>query len=788
MPGCTSSATCVFPNARIPAQAFAPPVGPLLKLLPSPNGALQGQPAFSTSAFNNTLHDNKWSSRADANTRFGMLSAYYFFDQSLVDNPYPAANVPGFNADTWLRAQQLNVSDMKTFGSTMVNEFRINYLRNSTLRNRYKGGVGVSLASLGFVTGPDTLGIVGVIPGLDSVPNISTQNWTIGTPQGQTGIYNSIFQWLDNVSLLRGNHTVKFGGEFHYSKVDERNTYAPNGSFGFDGSETGSDLADFLIGAPATYIQATDQVLDSRTVYYGVYAQDSWRISPRLTLNYGLRWEVSPFWWDTENKIQTIVPGLQSTVYPGAPKGWVFPGDPGIPNTLAPTHYDNFAPRVGVAYSPDAKGGALRALFGGASQSSIHGSWGRFYTAVDDSQLFIEVGDAPFGLYWYSPQPPMFETPFVDRATGQSQGQRFPRPLPKPGDTNIDWPAFLPIASSPGIATSARLPYSDNFSLSFQRQLAQRTVWNVAYVGSRGHRQLTSVEANPGYPDVCLSLSKPSQVAPGSPTCGPNRENEVYTRANGEVVYGTRSPLGIDFAAGNQYMTTIATSNYNALETSVRYSGREASFLASYTYSKSMDNASARGDAMNPFTYTEPLALSGFDLKHNFVVSYSYTLPFERLVGHPSRFSSGWTIAGVTRVTSGFPITLTESDDRSLIGTFGVDRPQFIGGDLTHNDPRLTLNWINTPKKVFSVEPLGQIGNASRRFFYGPGINNTDLALLKNVNLTKGTSLQFRAELFNAFNHAQFLNPSGTINSSAFMVIRRARDPRIGQLAVKLVF
>jgi hypothetical protein len=157
-------------------------------------------------------------------------------------------------------------------------------------------------------------------------------------------------------------------------------------------------------------------------------------------------------------------------------------------------------------------------------------------------------------------------------------------------------------------------------------------------------------------------------------------------------------------------------------------------------------------------------------------------------VGHQSRLWGGWTLAGVTRMTTGFPITLSENDDRSLIGTFGVDRPDFNGGDLTPNDPRKTLNWINNPKTVFSLEPLGQVGSAQRRFFHGPGINNTDLALLKNVNLTQGTSLQFRAELFNAFNHAQFLNPSGNINSSAFLVVRSTRDPRIGQLAVKFIF
>ncbi len=786
-PGCASTADCVFPNARIPRSAFAAPVGPLLEYLPGPNGTLEGQPSFSTSAFNNVVHDDKWSARVDANTRFGLLSAYYFFDQSTVQDPYPAANVPGFGSETTQRAQQVNLSAMTTFGSNKVHEFRVNFLRNAALNDRYVGGVGVPLNSLGFVTGEDTLGIVGVIPGLESVPNVSTHNWTIGTPQGQTVQSNNTFQVLDNMTWLRGNHTVKFGGEFHYAQINGRNIYAPNGSFEFDGSETGSDLADFLIGAPGTYIQATKQVLDSRTVYFGLYGQDSWRISPTLTMNYGLRWEVSPFWWDTQNKIQTIVPGQQSTVYPGAPRGWLFPGDEGIPRTLAPTHYNNFAPRVGVAYSPDKKEGFLGKVFGPAGQSSVHASWGLFYTSTDDSQLFLEVGDAPFGLYYFSPVPPMFETPFVNRATGASLGQRFPRPLPQPGDTDIDWDAFLPIASSPAIHPDNKLPYSHNYSLSYQRQVTDRMVWLLAYVGSQGRRQLASVEANPGDPALCLSLSDPSQVAPGTPTCGPNGQNVVYTRANGEIVNGTRSPLGIDFAAGNQYMWTVGESKYNALQTSLRFNGSRTSFLVSYTYSKSMDNASARGDALNPFNHEATWALSQYDMRHNFVVSYSYNLPFDKWSG-PSRLWSGWSISGVTRLTSGFPITLTESDDRSLIGTFGVDRPQFNGGDLTPNDPRQTLNWIDNPRQVFSPEPLGQIGNASRRFFYGPGINNTDLALLKTVPLSGSMQLQFRAEAFNAFNHAQFLNPSGNINSSAFMVIRAARAPRIGQLAVKFLF
>jgi hypothetical protein len=786
--GCTTTSACVFPNARIPSRAFASPVGPLLQLLPSANGEIEGQAAYSTSAYNNVVRDDKWSARLDANTRFGLLSGYYFFDDSTVDDPYPQANVPGFNAATTLRAQQINLSAMTTLGATRVNEFRANYVRRSLLDNQYVGGTGVSLDSLGFVTGADTLGIVGVVDGLESVPTITTHNWTIGTPQGWTIQANNTFQFLDNFTWLKGNHTLKFGAEYHYAQINGRNIYAPNGSFEFDGSETGSDFADFLIGAPGNYVQATLQVLDSRTMYFGAYGQDSWRVSPTFTVNYGLRWEVSPFWWDTQDKIQTIVPGLQSTVYPGAPTGWVFPGDEGIPRTLAPTRYNNFAPRIGAAWSPDKKSGLLGKIFGPAGNSSVHASWGVFYTSTDDSQLFVEVGDAPFGLYYFSPVPPGFATPFVDRATGASLGQRFPRPLPQPGDTDIDWDAFLPIASSPGIHPDDKLPYSHNYSVSFQRQMSSKMVWMAAYVGSLGRRQLATVEANPGDPALCLSLSQTSQVAPGTPTCGPNGQNVVYTRANGEIVEGTRSPLGIDFAAGNQYMWTIGKSRYNALQTSLRFNGGDASFLIGYTYSRSKDTGSTRGDALNPFDYEMTWALSRYDLPHNFVVSYGYTVPFEKWLGRPSRLLGGWSISGVTRLTSGFPITMTEGDDRSLIGTFNVDRPQFNGGDLTPNDPRETLNWIDTPKQTFSLEPLGQVGNSPRRFFHGPGINNTDLALLKVLNLSGRSSLQFRAELFNAFNHAQFLNPSGNINSSSFMVIRTARAPRIGQLAVKFLF
>ena len=174
-----------------------------------------------------------------------------------------------------------------------------------------------------------------------------------------TGQYNNTWHVADSFSKIHGKHSFKFGGDFRYLQINERNVYAPNGNFTFDGTETGHDVADFLLGAPSEYIQAALQVLDSRTRYGAAFAQDSWRVKPNFTHQLGLRWEVSMPWYDTQDKIQTIVPGVQSTVFPGAPKGWLVPGDPGlpggkpIPSTLAPTTWRDFGPRLGLGMVAD---------------------------------------------------------------------------------------------------------------------------------------------------------------------------------------------------------------------------------------------------------------------------------------------------------------------------------------------------------------------------------------------------------------------------------------------------
>jgi hypothetical protein len=307
------------------------------------------------------------------------------------------------------------------------------------------------------------------------------------------------------------------------------------------------------------------------------------------------------------------------------------------------------------------------------------------------------------------------------------------------------------------------------------------------------------VEANTGDPALCLSLSQLSQVTDGV-TCGPSGENGVYHPIGGGVITTTRKPFSDAFGS-NGWMATWANSNYNALQASLRRTMGQVEFLGSYTWSKSIDNASGNGlgagDNLNPIGFGITRGLSAFDVTHNFVVSYSWRLPLDKL-GGPRALTGGWTFNGIARFASGFPVYLTENDDRSLLGTFGtgqgnqIDVPNRTMGDLQITDPRVadqahkTNPYFNT--SLFSKEALGQLGNSSRRFFHGPGWNNWDLSLGKDVRFTETMNLQFRAELFNAFNHAQFNNPSGNVLSSNFGYVTSAKSPRIGQLGIKFQF
>jgi hypothetical protein len=785
--------TSVFPNGNIPQSAWSAPAKNLLQYIPSPN---VGSDQFSTSAFSQTVRDDKGSVRIDGNSRLGQLSGYYFVDDYRLDNPYPGsvagASIPGFDALFIGRAQLLSLSGTKVMGANTVNEFHAGYLLNRNIIGQPHGGLGVSLASQGFTTGAGTPGIFVQAPQYEGVENMTFPTFVMGVPITNLTQVNNTYYLSDGVSRTLGSHTLKFGGQFHLDQVNEHPNATFNGTFNINGTETGSPYADFLLGTPSNFTQSSGQPFYLRNRYFGLYVQDSWRVRSKLTVNAGLRWDVIAPWHEKYNQLQTYMAGAQSTLYPGAPPGLVVAGDPGVPNTLAPTSYNNFAPRIGLAYSPSFDRGLLRTIFGTSGESSIRASYGIFYTAFPGLAAGIMYAVPPFGFNYLSPGPPLFATPFITAATGFNNGQRFPFPFPSHSvsasnpDTSVNWANFLPLAADPFFYYRNRVPYNDSYMLSIQRQVTKDTLLTVSFVGNQGHHILALVSVNPGDPALCLSLNG----------CGPFGEDSTYTNDAGQTVQGTRIGQGPDYGE-NTADKSVANSNYNALETTLRYRHRGSQFLLSYAYAKSIDQGSNIGEQLNPINPRQSRAISAWDLKHVFVGSYTLALPIDTLLRRSNRLTDEWSLSGTTRFSTGFPVTLFDNTDNSLLGTLGngannylLDTPQYLPGSLKINkNGRNGRPAFNT--SLFPEETLGQLGNAKRRNFYGPGIENFDMTLQKNLRLTEAESLEFRAEAFNAFNHAQFYGPAsvdGQREDPSFGQIESAAAPRLVQLAAKFIF
>lgn len=303
----------------IPQSAWSAPALALLQYIPLAN---QGGTIFSSSAENESLRDDKGAMRADAATRWGTISAYYFADDYRLDNPYPTgqggANVPGFNAISQGRAQLFSLGFTKTFSASAINEVHFSYMRNANNIGAPVGGVGPSLASQGFLTGEGTVGIVPLNPSIEGIENVSLNNLTFGVDVTGLTQASNTYQWSDVFTRVIGRHTWRFGGSFHLDQINTNPDTASNGSFAFRGTETGLDFADFLLGVASSYSQADSKSFDPRNKYVGLFAQDTFRVAPNLRWNYGVRWDVLPGWREKYNQFHVGVRGAVDGVYWGA--------------------------------------------------------------------------------------------------------------------------------------------------------------------------------------------------------------------------------------------------------------------------------------------------------------------------------------------------------------------------------------------------------------------------------------------------------------------------------------
>jgi hypothetical protein len=767
----------VLPTGQIPQNIWSAPAKYLLASIPEPNA---GTAVFETATAAETLGDNKGGLRADWSRGKSTLTGYYFLDQYSLDNPYPTgtggANVPGFDAASNGRAQLTSLEHTMTFGASMLNEAHLSYMRNANAVGQPRGGVGLSLAAQGFSN------IVPLKPSTEGIENLAFNDFTTGVDTTALVQTENIYEGMDAFSRIIGKHGLKFGGEIHKDQINTHPDVVFNGSFSFNGSETGVDFADFLLGVASSYTQGQAESFYNRNLYVAAFAQDSWKATSRLTVNYGVRWDRIRPWLEKYNQLQTLVEGEQSQVFPGAPQGLVFPGDPRVPSSLAPPR-NNFSPRAGIAYSPDPAGSSLLdKIIGPAGTTSIRLGYGMYYTAYEGLSAGIMSANPPYGYTYTSAAPPLFASPFTVAATGANAGQRFPLQHVADGasranpNTSVNWSEFEPLVGIPAVDPSDVTPYAQHWMASLERQLGAGTLATVSYVGTSSHHLLVLEEANPANPALCLSLGS---------GCGPFNEQAART------IFGP--------AFGSvELQRTIANANYNAFEATLNHRAHGLDLLASYTYSKSIDQSAGLPEPVNPVDPSLSRGLSAFDLRHNFVASFHYEVPKVKSADHLLRqIEGGWAVAGIARFTTGLPVTLLNNNDTSLLGTIpnginndGVDTPEWSGNSLHINtNPRNGAAVFDA--RQFSLPALGAMGNARRRFFSGPGMENLDATVSREFPLREGRAFEFRAEAFNVFNHAQFFGPAsveGNISSGTFGQAVSAMPPRLMQVAMRLRF
>jgi hypothetical protein len=827
------------------------------------------------------------------------LAVYYYYNNDNTLDPFAIFQLAGgslgnFGGRIISHVQQVNASHSWTLGSTAVNEFRFTLFREAEPQFYTPVRTNAVTASCGndpkatpfCFTGKSDTALVaddgtplgqtppcpgfgcGIHPGLGSkfegVPFITfngTQALFGNNFEGQLPQTGNTFQFNDNFSKIVGNHSFKFGGDVRYQRFDQKVFFNINGEYIFGpggNNDTGaSDLyANYLLGLPAGYTQgsANTEFVRSTSVY--LFAQDSWKLKPNVTLNYGLRWEVNTPLTDVGKKVQRFNPGQNSTIYPCqlssasnlfgpgntcdnqgvTPTGLVVPGDKGVPGGLFSTYYRAFAPRLGLNWSPGWKDGALAKLTGGPNKTTISMGWGLFYNPIEQLVLEQFVAEPPFGIS-NSVSNPLFSTPFVtqDGSTKPNVSDAFLNP---PRNQPVDWSLYRPILLFGQFPPKLRTQYSAQYNLTIKRELPGNILAQIGYVGSQGHRLLAIHDQNFGNAQTCLDMQaisdfytnvNPNPTFAADYACGPLFEDSAFSLPANSIPAGfaVHLPYGSvpSVGPGNPAITLVglrpfsspncqpttgagcptdgtpiftnilaednaAHSNYNSLQAlfEKRFS-HGLQFQASYTYSKSLDNASSFEETLNPLNRNSTYGSSLFDSRHRFVFNYVWELPVPKYEGFKGKALNGWQVSGIYTYQSGFPIKINNCDDQELQGnTLAFDcpgRPDLIGKFKTHN-PR--KDGLVFDPSVFTDSAVGLVGNTPRTLCCNPPINNWDVGIFKDTPIGEKFRLEFRTEIYNIFNHAQFYGVDGGSSNTTFGQPQKVRDPRLLQFALKLIF
>jgi hypothetical protein len=760
-----------FPNNQIPAGLIDPNVALLLKagIFPAANTP---DGAHYSSAAPSTTNVQEEVARVDhkINDKLSLMSSFIFDDgtQQLAttiwaSQTYPTVGtllkVPSWEGVLHLTQQikpnLLNETDFNTNGNTLT------------------------ISPTGVYAQPSGYNAKILFPEANTdnrIPNISLGapygvNYDVGV-QPYTTVWYSL-ELKDDISWVRGKHNLIFGGSFVRGYESNLIQGTAEGNYTFSGGFTGNSFADFLLGYSSNFNQLQAQNIQSaeeRTLTF--YGLDNYKITPRLTLNLGIRWQYIPHLFDVNNhfsgfnaakynpaeapifnadgSLDSTGPGFSyATGIPGAItsqpfylNGVVIAGRNGTPRGIAPTYYDNFGPRLGFAYSPQ-------------PNTVFRGGFGMFYERLQGGDYTNGGGNAPF-----SNVPSTNNVYFSNAATSNVTGLTAAVP-------------FFP-GTLTSIAPQYPLPTAMQYSFGIQRQLSPASVFALTYAGSKGYNQSVARDIN------TVPLNDPNRLAICAGNC--NYTGPAYN-ANLDRNYP-------GFASINQYQNTV-TSNYNSLQVSlVMHEVHGLSMSAAYTWSHSIDYASSdlSSQVSNPYDIPYDKGNSDFDRRHVAQFSYHYGLPF--FLGSSNLLAktalSGWQLVGITTAETGTPFSATLGYDNTGLGGIETSRAN-VNGSV--NYLKTAQHWFD-PSTFSAPAPL-VFGNSARNLIYGPGLFNWNLAVFKRFPLWReGTQLEVRGETFNTFNHTEFsgVNNNFSNGPNQFGEVNSVNDPRTIQLGASFTF